>query len=116
MNRFVPEINKALFGAVIGLLLVVLAACVGTEGSTVPGASSVRDFEPGQCTLITTEGHPAYTEPGPGSIPVGQSLPGEQEVMRAATFADGSLWYLKDDSVWFSATGAAYETLGDCAP
>lgn len=64
--------------------------------------------------LITTTGHPAYTEPGPDKIPVGTSLPGEQEVMRAATFADGSLWYLKADNVWFKATGAEYETRGDC--
>jgi hypothetical protein len=76
----------------------------------------VRAFEPDQCILVTTTGQPAYAVPGPDSVPVGTSLPGEDSVMLAATFPDGSLWYQKADAVWFSATGAEYETRGDCSP
>lgn len=97
------------------LVLLLLAACGGGDTPAVPGADSVKTFPSGQCILITTTGHPAYSEPGPGSIPVGTSLPGEQGVMQAATFSDGSLWYLKDDGIWFNATGAEYATRGDCS-
>lgn len=107
--------NRGLLGVGVVLVWLTLAACGGSATPTVPNAETVRTFEPGQCILVTTSGHPAYTEPGLNSIPVGTSLPGEQSVQQAVVFPDGSLWYLKDDGVWFYATGTEYETRGDCS-
>ena len=115
-DTFTVVSSRRKLGVSIVLLAMLLVACGGAEKPVVPGAESVRIFAEGQCLLITTGGHPAFVEPGPNQIPVGTSLPGEQSVLIAATFPDGSLWYQKDDGVWFSATGADYDTRGDCNP